>query len=83
MNTPFNWSCKLKKGAQYPKQALSEAITWFNSLDDTFRQLINNVISSANDLHSTLLDELKITEGVYSKGIANEELIHLVLQSGI
>jgi len=51
-----------------------EAITWFNNIDEACKQLINDIISSANDLHTTLVEELQITRDIYSKGIAKEEI---------
>jgi len=51
-----------------------EAITWFNNIDDACKQLINDIIASANDLHTVLIKELKITPDIYSRGIAKEEI---------
>jgi len=51
-----------------------EAITWFNNIEDACKQLINDIIASANDLHTTLVEELQITQEIYSRGIAKEEI---------
>lgn len=50
-----------------------EEITWFNILDDDTLMLINDLISSIRDLHSSLLRQYISLNYIRAKGIAKEE----------
>jgi len=51
-----------------------ERVTWFNDLDDESLMLINDLISSIKDLHSTLIRQYVSLNLIRSKGIAKEEI---------
>ncbi len=51
-----------------------EQITWFNNLDNDSLMLINDLISSIRDLHSTLLRQYASLNFIRSQGIAKEEI---------
>ncbi|PLX08440.1 MAG: hypothetical protein C0596_06170 [Marinilabiliales bacterium] len=51
-----------------------EKITWFNDLDDECLMLINDLISTAKDLHSTLIRQYVSVGFLKLKGIAKEEI---------
>lgn len=51
-----------------------ELITWFNNLDNDSLILINDLISSIKDLHSSLLRQYISFSFIRSKGIAKEEI---------
>ena len=51
-----------------------EKITWFNQLDKDSLMLINDLISSIRDLHSSLLRQYISLNFIRSKGIANVEI---------
>ncbi|MEA5459933.1 hypothetical protein VB796_12835 [Arcicella sp. LKC2W] len=51
-----------------------EKLTWYNNLDDESLMLINDLISSIKDLHSTLIRQYVSLNIIRSKGIAKEEL---------
>lgn len=51
-----------------------EEITWFNDLDNEALMLINDLISSIRDLHSSLLRQYIQLNFVRSKGIAKAEI---------
>jgi hypothetical protein len=51
-----------------------EEITWFNSLDNNALMLVNDLISSIRDLHSSLLRQYISLNFLRSKGIAKEEI---------
>ncbi len=51
-----------------------EQITWFNNLDNDSLMLINDLISSIRDLHSSLLRQYISLNFLCSKGIAKEEI---------
>jgi hypothetical protein len=53
---------------------LIEKITWFNGFDDECYMLINDLISSAKDLHSTLIRQYITLNLFRQKGIAKEEI---------
>lgn len=54
-----------------------EKLTWFNDLDDECLMLTNDLISSAKDLHSSLI-RLYVSLGLLrKKGIAKEEIKEL------
>jgi hypothetical protein len=51
-----------------------ERVTWFNDLDEESLMLINDLISSIKDLHSTLIRQYVSLNLIRSKGIAKEEI---------
>jgi len=51
-----------------------ERLTWFNDLDEESLMLINDLISSIKDLHSTLIRQYVSLNLIRSKGIAKEEI---------
>ena len=53
-----------------------EEITWFNQLDKDSLMLINDLISSIRDLHSSLLRQYVSLNLIRSKGIARDEFIN-------
>ena len=51
-----------------------ERLTWFNDLDEESLMLINDLISSIKDLHSTLIRQYVSLNFIRSKGIAKDEI---------
>lgn len=51
-----------------------EQITWFNDLNDDSLKLLNDLISSAKDLKSTLIRQYVSLAILRRKGIAKEEI---------
>jgi hypothetical protein len=51
-----------------------ERVTWFNDLDEESLMLINDLISSIKDLHSTLIRQYVSLNLIRSKAIAKEEI---------
>lgn len=51
-----------------------EKITWYNNLDNESLQLINDLISSLRDLHSSLLRQYISLNLIRTKGIAKNEI---------
>ncbi|HEV8081845.1 MAG TPA: hypothetical protein VGP55_01505 [Chitinophagaceae bacterium] len=51
-----------------------EKLTWFDELNDECLRLINDLISSIKDLHSSLIRQYVALNYVRSKGIAKEEI---------
>lgn len=51
-----------------------EKLTWFNDLDEECLMLINDLISSAKDLRSSLIRQYISFDFLRKKGIAKEEL---------
>jgi len=51
-----------------------EKLTWFNDLDDECLMLINDLISTAKDLRSTLIRQYISMNFLRKKGIAKEEI---------
>jgi hypothetical protein len=51
-----------------------EKLTWFDNLNDECLMLSNDLISSARDLHSSLIRQYVSMSFVRSKGIAKEEI---------
>lgn len=51
-----------------------EKITWFNDLDDDCLMLLNDLISSAKDLRSTMIRQYISMSFLRKKGIAKEEI---------
>lgn len=51
-----------------------EKITWFDDLDDECLMLINDLISSIKDLHSSLVRQYVSLNFIRSKGIAKDEI---------
>jgi len=51
-----------------------ERVTWFNDLDEESLMLINDLISSIKDLHSTLIRQYVSLNLIRSKGIAKDEI---------
>ena len=51
-----------------------EKITWFNDLDEENLMLLNDLISSAKDLRTSLVRQYKPLDYFRKKGIAKEEI---------
>lgn len=51
-----------------------EKLTWLEELDNECLMLINDLISSIKDLHSTLIRQYVSLNFIRSKGIAKEEI---------
>ncbi|MGV8090325.1 MAG: hypothetical protein AB2L24_00485 [Mangrovibacterium sp.] len=51
-----------------------EKLTWFNDLDDECLMLINDLISSAKDLHSSLIRQYIKMNFLRKRGIARDEI---------
>lgn len=51
-----------------------EKLTWFNNLDKECLMLINDLISSAKDLRSTLVRQYVAMNFLRKKGVAKEEI---------
>ena len=51
-----------------------ERITWFNDLDDECLMLINDLISTAKDLRTTLIRQYVVMGFLRNKGIAKDEI---------
>jgi predicted nuclease with TOPRIM domain len=51
-----------------------EQITWFNDLDNESLMLINDLVSSIRDLHSSLARQYVSFNNIRLKGIAKEEI---------
>ncbi len=51
-----------------------EELTWFNDANDECLRLINDLISSIKDLHSSLIRQYVSLNYIRSKGIAKEEI---------
>jgi len=51
-----------------------EKITWFNDLDETCLMLLNDLISSAKDLRSSLIRQYVSMNDLRKKGIAKEAI---------
>lgn len=51
-----------------------EKLTWFNDLDDECLMIINDLISSIKDLHSSFIRQYVSLNHIRSKGIAKKEI---------
>ncbi|WP_026775657.1 hypothetical protein [Polaribacter sp. Hel_I_88] len=51
-----------------------EKLTWFDNLNDECLKLSNDLISSARDLHSSLIRQYVSMNFIRSKGIAKQEV---------
>ena len=51
-----------------------EKLTWFNTVNEECLRLINDLISSIKDLHSSLVRQYVSLNYIRSKGIAKEEI---------
>lgn len=51
-----------------------ERVTWFKNIDDDILILINDLISVAKDLHSSLLRQYIAMDKIRTQGIAKEEI---------
>jgi uncharacterized protein (UPF0305 family) len=51
-----------------------ERITWYNDLDEECYMLINDLISTIKDLHSSLIRQYISMNYIRQKGIAKEEI---------
>lgn len=51
-----------------------EKLTWLNDVNDECLRLINDLISSTKDLHSSLIRQYVSLNYIRSKGIAKEEI---------
>lgn len=51
-----------------------ERITWYNDLDEECYMLINDLISTIKDLHSSLIRQYVSMNYIRQKGIAKEEI---------
>ncbi len=65
---------KLKTKKIYEANEGIEKLTWLNDLDDECLMLLNDLISSAKDLHSSLIRQYVSLNYVRSQGIAKEEI---------
>lgn len=54
-----------------------ESITWFNDIDEESLMLINDIISAAKNLHSSLVRQYVQLGTLRQKGIAKEEIKEL------
>ncbi len=51
-----------------------EKLTWFTDIDDACLMLVNDIISAARDLHSSLIRQYVAMNIIKSKGIARSEI---------
>ncbi len=56
-----------------------EKLTWYDNLDDECLKLINDLISSMKDLHSSLIRQYVSMNKVRAKGIAKAEIKYFKL----
>ncbi|MDD3721852.1 MAG: hypothetical protein PHW92_05085 [Lutibacter sp.] len=67
-------SLKEKTHKIYETNANIERLTWLNDLDDECLMIINDLISSAKDLHSSLIRQYVSMTYLRRQGIAKEEI---------
>ena len=70
----FKESIKVKTKKIYEVNENIEKLTWFNDLDEECLMLINDLISSAKDLRSSLIRQYISLDFLRIKGIAKEEI---------
>lgn len=70
----FKSSLKEKTAKIYNINEKIEEITWFNDLDEESLMLLNDLISSAKDLRTTLIRQYISMNYLRKKGIAKEEI---------
>lgn len=70
----FKNSLKEKTNKIYNVNERIEKITWFNELDEESLMLLNDLISSAKDLRTSLIRQFISMNSFRRKGIAKEEI---------
>jgi histidyl-tRNA synthetase len=70
----FKNSLKEKTNKIYDVNERIEKITWFNELDEESLMLLNDLISSAKDLRTSLIRQFISLNSFRRKGIAKEEI---------
>jgi hypothetical protein len=70
----FKSSLKEKTLKIYNINERIEKLTWFDNLNDECLKLSNDLISSARDLHSSLIRQYVSMNFIRSKGIAKQEI---------
>lgn len=70
----FKSSLKEKTLKIYDINERIEKLTWFDNLNDECLKLSNDLISSARDLHSSLIRQYVSMNFIRSKGIAKQEI---------
>jgi Fic family protein len=70
----FKNSLREKTAKIYNVNERIEKITWFNDLDEESLMLLNDVISSAKDLRTSLIRQYISMNFFRKKGIAKEEI---------
>ncbi|QFZ55164.1 hypothetical protein FEZ18_10330 [Oceanihabitans sp. IOP_32] len=70
----FKNSLKEKTNKIYNINEKIEKITWFNELDEESLMLLNDLISSAKDLRTSLIRQFISMNSLRRKGIAKEEI---------
>ncbi|MCC7453372.1 MAG: hypothetical protein IT222_04335 [Crocinitomix sp.] len=70
----FKSSLKIKTNKIYEVNERIEKITWFNNLDDESLMLLNDLISSAKDLRTSLIRQYLSMNFLRKKGIAKSEI---------
>src|SRR5690606_6943666 len=70
----FKNSLKEKTERIYNINEKIERITWFNEIDEESLMLLNDLISSAKDLRTSLVRQYISMNSLRTKGIAKEEI---------
>jgi hypothetical protein len=70
----FKQSLKKKTNKVYEVNEDIEKLTWMNDLDDECLMIINDLISSAKDLHSSLMRQYVSMNHLRKQGIAKDEI---------
>ncbi len=70
----FTDSLRKKTKRIYDLNGRVEKLTWFTDLDEECLMLTNDLISSAKDLHSSLIRQYVSMNFLRSKGIAKDEI---------
>ena len=70
----FKKSLDEKTQRVYSLNGKIEKLTWFDDLDEECMMLLNDLISSGKDLHSTLIRQYVSLNSFRKKGIAKEEI---------
>lgn len=70
----FKTELKAKSDKIYNVNERIEKLTWFNDLDEESLMLINDLISSAKDLRTSLIRQYVSMNPFRKKGIAKEEI---------
>lgn len=77
----FKSSLKIKTNKIYEVNERIEKITWFNNLDDESLMLLNDLISSAKDLRTSLIRQYLSMNFLRKRGLPNRRLKILKTQS--